>query len=55
MARRRTRRAAAKTTVATDAQFEHELEVFPTDGIRGVGTNIRSGLGTQCWPVTAPC
>jgi hypothetical protein len=31
MARRRSKRAAAKTTVATDAQFEHELEVFRTE------------------------
>jgi hypothetical protein len=31
MARRRNRRAAAKPSVATDAQFEHELEVFRTE------------------------
>jgi AbiU2 len=31
MARRRNRRAAAKPNVATDAQFEHELEVFRTE------------------------
>jgi hypothetical protein len=31
MARRRNRRAAAKSTVVTDAQFEHELEVLRTE------------------------
>jgi len=31
MTRRRNRRAAVKATVATDARFEHELEVFRTE------------------------
>jgi hypothetical protein len=31
MARKRNKRAAAKPTVATDPQFEHELEVFRTE------------------------